>query len=130
MTPAKINLTIYQGADFIKPLQWKTKNPIEDIGLPTYEPLIAVNLTGYSARMQIREKLKDTAFIIELTTANNRIRIDSAVDGKFSLNINSTDTAALSFKTAVYDLEMVDASGIVYRLLSGTVALVPEVTRI
>lgn len=118
MQPATIDLTIYQGSTFSQAFQWKTGNP------PT-----PVNLTGYTARMQIREKLTSPTPIITLTTENGGIVITDAENGSFSLEISATDTAALSFKSAVYDLEFISPSGFVRRLFEGGVTLSPEVTR-
>lgn len=118
MQPANIDLTIYQGSTFSKTFQWKTGNP------PT-----PVNLTGYTARMQIRQKVTSETPIITLTTENGRIIIRDPLEGRFSLEISAEDTAALSFKSAVYDLEFSSPSGIVVRLFEGSVTLSPEVTR-
>jgi hypothetical protein len=118
MKPAVINLTIYQGSTFSQKFQWKTGNP------PT-----PVNLTGYMARMQIREKIKSPNYIINLTTENGGIVITNATNGEFSIEIPANVTASMDFKTAVYDLEFVSPSGIVTRLFQGTVTLSPEVTR-
>jgi hypothetical protein len=118
MTPAKINLIIYQGTTFKKDIQWL-------IGTPP----IPVDITGYTFRMQIREKIKDTIFLIELTTENSKIIITSATEGRFSLVLTATETSLLNFKSAVYDLEVITPSGNVSRFCEGSVQLSLEVTR-
>lgn len=118
MKPAVVNITIYQGSTFSQTFQWKTGNPA-----------MPVNLTGYTARMQIREKISSPDYIIELTTANGGIVIKDAINGTFSIEISATATAAMTFKNAVYDIEFVSPSGVVKRLFGGTVTLSPEVTR-
>ena len=55
MKPAVVNLTIYQGSTFMQEFQWKTGNPA-----------VPVDLTGYTARMQIRPKVTDPAKIAEI----------------------------------------------------------------
>lgn len=118
MKPATIDLTIYQGSTFSQKFQWKTGSPP-----------VPVNLTGYSARMQIREKLRSPTPIITLTTENGGIIITDPENGIFSLEISAEDTANLNFRSAVYDLEFVYPSGVVRRLIEGSVTLSPEVTR-
>jgi hypothetical protein len=118
MEPAKIDLTIYQGSTFSQEFQWKVGSP------PT-----PVDLTGYSARMHIRQKINSPDPIIALTTENGRIVFKDRTNGIFSLEISATDTALLNFRSAVYDLEMVSPSGFVQRLMEGSVELSPEVTR-
>lgn len=117
MKPAAINITIYQGTTHYQEFQWKVGSPA-----------VAVDLTGYTARMQIRPKIVDPTVICSLTTENGGIVISDPVNGKFSINISATDTAAFEFKNAVYDIELVIGSN-VRRLFGGTVTLSPEVTR-
>ena len=119
MKPAKLNLIIYQGSTFIKGFSWQTGDPAQP-----------VNLTGYTARMQIRTKVTDIDVLLELTTENDRIIITDPINGKFELYISSNDTTNLQFKSAVYDLELISPSGIVTtRILEGNVTLSFEVTR-
>jgi hypothetical protein len=87
-----------------------------------------VDLTGLTARMQIRAKLDDTAVIKELTTTNGGIILDNTAK-TIQMYISATDTATFSFQSAVYSLELVSASGEVTQLVNGTLTLVREVTR-
>lgn len=87
-----------------------------------------VNLAGFTARMQIRSKLEDTVVIKELTTQNGGIIIDNTTK-TIQLYMTATDTAALTFSTGVYSLELVSGSGEVTQLITGTITLVKEVTR-
>lgn len=87
-----------------------------------------VNLTGFTARMQIRSTLEDTTVLVSLTTENGGI-ILGGVAGTIALLLTAAATAAFTFSNAVYDLEIIDAGGIVTRLLSGNVILSKEVTR-
>jgi hypothetical protein len=114
MEPAKIDLTIYQGATFRKSLVWKSDG-------------VVVDLTGYTARMQIRESIDATDSLLDLTTENDRIVI-TEVEGKVELVISAADTAALSFVSGVYDLELVSGTEVT-RLCGGKVKLSREVTR-
>ncbi len=87
-----------------------------------------VSLVGYTARMQIREKLDSTEVIKELTTENGGIVLDTA-DYKINLTISATDTASFTFSSAVYSLELVSSTNVVYPFVNGTLTLVKEVTR-
>jgi hypothetical protein len=86
-----------------------------------------VDLTGYTARMQIRSKLEDLTVLTELTTENNRILIDNTLK-TITLTIPANVTAALNFQSAVYSLELVNGSEVT-PFIGGTVSLVKEVTR-
>lgn len=118
MAAFKLNLKVDQGATFSKVVVWKTGTPA-----------VAVDLTGCSARMQVRGKLTDPAVLLELTTTNGGIALGGTT-GTVTINISASQTAAISWVAAVYDLELVFAGGTVRRLLAGSVAVSPEVTRV
>ncbi len=86
-----------------------------------------IDLTGYTARMQIREKLTSTEVVKELTTENSGITIDTA-NYTITINISAADTALFSFKTAVYSLELVKAS-VVLPFIYGSITLDKRTTR-
>ena len=86
-----------------------------------------VPLAGYSARMQIRSKLASTDIIDELTTTNGRIILDTTTS-TITLTIPAATTAAYTFKTAVYSLELV-AGAEVIPFIYGNITLDFEVTR-
>ena len=86
-----------------------------------------VNLTGYTARMNIRSTVDAATILHTLTTENSGIALGGAA-GTVDLLISATDTALFTFGTAVYDLELISGT-VVTRLLSGNVTLSKEVTR-
>lgn len=86
------------------------------------------NLTGMTARMQIRLKLDSSDFISELTTENGGIVIDNTLK-TITIQIPAAVTTAFSFSSAVYSLELVSSGGIVYPFANGSITLVKEVTR-
>lgn len=116
MTAAVYDFVLEQGTTFRKQLTY------------TDSAGVAVDLTGYSARMQLRTKITDANIIILLDNANGRITI-TPTTGVIDLFISDTDTASLTFKTAAYDLEVIAPNGDVTRLLEGTITLSKEVTR-
>lgn len=110
-----------------------TFNQVNALGYTTYtgggvlEYNQPVDLAGFTARMQIRARLEDTTVIKELTTENGGIVINN-VTKTIQLNISATDTAAFSFQTAVYSLELVNGS-VVTPFAGGSLTLIKEVTR-
>lgn len=115
MESGTYNFTIYQGATFNRVLTWKDSNNT------------AVNLTGYTARMMIRDCLESDAPFITLTTENGGITLGGAA-GTITLSISATATAAITQSQGVYDLELVTGSTVT-RLLEGAVTISKEVTR-
>lgn len=87
-----------------------------------------VDLTGMTARMQIRLKVTSDAAIHELTTENGGIILDN-IAKTITLTIPANITADFAFSQAVYDLEMVSSGNIVTSFASGSVVLIKEVTR-
>ncbi|MBP7657633.1 MAG: hypothetical protein KA742_13940 [Pseudoxanthomonas sp.] len=114
MAAAKTKLKIEQGATFRKVFIWKAA------GVP-------VDLTGWTGRMQIRPDVASDEVIASLTTENGGIDIEDA--GTFVLYLSSEQTTAMTFDSAVFDLELVAPNGDVTRLMQGVVTLSPQVTR-
>lgn len=119
--PFKVKLVIYQGATFRKTLTWKVA-PDED------SPKTPVNLTGCTARMQVRAKVGASEVLLSLTTENGGIALGGAA-GTVELLIDDEATAAITWTSGVYDLEIVFPGGQVRRLMYGSVSVSPEVTR-
>ena len=115
-TPAKSKLSIYQGATFRK--RWTFTAPSG----------AAIDLTGCTARMQVRGKITDAAVLLSLTTENGGIALGGAA-GTIDLFVSAVDTAAITWTGGVWDLEIVYAGGDVTRLIGGSVSVSPEVTR-
>lgn len=86
-----------------------------------------VDLTGYTARMQVREKTNSTTFLEELTTENGKIAIDNA-SKTITLTLSATSTAAYTFKTGVYSLELIKGA-VVTSFIYGNITLESEITR-
>lgn len=115
--PFKHNITIIQGATLADVTTWRAGTPP-----------VAVDLTGCTARMQARGKITDTATLLDLTTENGGISL-GGVAGTVTINLSAAASAAITWKAAVYDLEIVFANGTVRRLFSGSISVSPEVTR-
>ena len=111
-----------------------TINSVNSLGFKDYvsggvvEYNKPIELTSFTARMQLRAKLADTEVIHELTTENGGIIINNTTK-TIGLSIPATTTAAFDFQTAVYSLELISAGNQVTPFASGTITLVKEVTR-
>lgn len=110
-----------------------TINEINALSYSTYtsggviEYNIPVNLTGYTARMQVRPNLESATIIASLTTENGGILIDPVLS-TITLFISAADTAQYTFQTAVYSLELVSNQEVI-PFCNGNISLVKEVTR-
>lgn len=125
MKPAKVKLVIYQGATYWKEWIWKDAN--ED----------PINLTNYTARMQIREEVDSEEVLLEILssgTSEKKLYIggkveDDPTNGKYGIWMDASVTAAITFESGVYDIELEDSAGYVRRIMEGKVQVSPEVTR-
>lgn len=135
--PVKVQLQIYQGATFTKRFGWGsypyavTERNGVIVNLATGRPApssdyIAVNLTGWAARMQARRTVGDDTVLFELTSGNGGIVLGN---GTIDVRISAQETSAYAWKNGVWDLELIAPDGTVTRLLEGGVSVSPEVTR-
>ena len=87
-----------------------------------------VSLAGALARMKIRDRVGGTV-LLELTSGapDNRIVVDD-VNHTVLITVAAADTAALTFTTGVYDLEIESAAGVVTTVFRGSVTVLKEVT--
>lgn len=120
-SPAVYTFQIYQGQTWRNTLRLK-----DAAGDP-------IDLTDYTARMQIRETVESATFVLELTTENGRLTIDELA-GEIAVLVDADDTSAIELPLGepgqwVYDLEIIDSSDVVTRVLQGAVVMHAEVTR-
>ena len=116
MAAGKRDIFIEQGATFRMNLVWKDSNEVP------------VNLTGYTARMQIRRTYNNPSTLLSLSTANGAIALGGSA-GTITIVGAATMTDDMASRLGVYDLELQSADGTVTRLLEGKVTISPEVTR-
>ena len=114
MTPGLVHFVCPQGTTFKRTLTYTLDN-------------IPIDLSGYSARLQVREAYYSTEPLISLETGDGITISGSA--GIINIQINSTDTSAMIAGTHVYDLEIQSPSGDIDRLIEGNFTVTPEVTR-
>jgi hypothetical protein len=115
MIAAKYRLDIEHGATFKQNFVWMDATRVP------------INLTGCTARMQIRQKFTSDEFYVELTTENGKIVLGGTT-GTVDLIMSPTDTESI-LTNGVYDLEVIFTNGDVVRLLYGAVNISKNVTR-
>lgn len=92
-----------------------------------------IDMTGFTARMQIRASLNATDIIDTFTTEDVRlpdtgIVIDN-VNKTITIKIEASVTEAYTFNTAVFSLEAISTDGVVSRIIAGDVTSTKDVTR-
>ncbi|WP_440066430.1 hypothetical protein [Streptosporangium sp. OZ121] len=108
-------LTIDQGTTVDRALRWLKQ------GIP-------VDLTGFTARMEIRDR-PGGVLLYRLSTADGTLSVGGADNlGAIGIHIPADVTSAWEWRSGVYDLELVSPAGVVTRLLQGSVTVSPEVT--
>lgn len=117
MSQGIYNMTIEQGSTFKLSLVYK--NHLNAI----------VDLTGYSARMQIRSTLSASTKLFEVTTDTPEQLWIVPSAGQINIKIPHTSTSALAPSIAVYDLEIESSEGEVIKLIKGRCRIEGEVTR-
>lgn len=113
---AVYDITIEQGATFRLSLVWKDSSNVP------------VNLTGYTARMQVRRSYTDTVIQLAMTTESGSITLGGSA-GTINVVSAATATEDIAARAGVYDLELMSSDGVVTRLVEGKVTIKPEVTR-
>jgi hypothetical protein len=114
MTAGIYNFTIDQGSTWTLQLVYTDANGT------------AINLTGYTAKMQLRSKFGSDTAVLTLATGGQGIVI-TPLTGTLNLTATDEQTGAISPGFYVYDLEL-DLAGVITRLIQGQVTLSPQVT--
>lgn len=110
------NVVIDQGADWFLDVTYDNPN-----GTP-------INLTGYTAALQIRSLPSDPTAVLSLTTGSG-ITI-TAVTGLVAIHATAAQTRAIDEGVYYYDLEITaPGTGVVTRLIQGQADVSAEVTR-
>jgi hypothetical protein len=112
--PGRYNITVYKGTTFTLAPVWKIGG-------------YAVNLTDYSAKMQVRAAT-DASVLVELSTDNGKIVITPAL-GKLTLTLTSAQTTALTSGKYFYDLNLTAPDTTVTKILEGVFLVNDSVTQ-
>lgn len=116
MTAGIYNFTIDQGAQYTTQIIFANAQ-----GVP-------IDLTGYTASMQLREQAASpNPADLTLTSSNGGITI-VPVAGEMDILMTSAQTGALDARFYVYDLEIA-LSGVVTRIIQGQITVSAQVTQ-
>jgi hypothetical protein len=116
MRPVKRNLECWQGKTF------------EQIYLFKDVDENAIDMSGWTARMQVRVTIDASTYLVELTTENDGIIIDGPA-GSVTLFIDDVTTSSFPPGSYKYDLELETPLEKVYGPLYGSFKVKAEVTR-
>lgn len=85
-----------------------------------------INLSGYSARGQVKKQYSSTDILFNLNPT-----IDTSyVSGLVNISGNATGLAILPVGIFVYDVELYNSGGYVFKPIQGYLSLYPESTNI
>lgn len=119
ITVLEADLTINQGSRFEQPLNVKENGAVKD-------------LTGCTARMQIRRWRDNAVVLASYTTENGMITINPTA-GRVTIIVPASETVNYNWGDGFYDMELIDPSlspaNDVIRIMQGRVHVTPEVTR-
>ena len=113
INPGKYNITAYQGATYNFDMVWSTDN-------------VPVNLTPYTAAMQVRENANAATPILSLTSGSGITLGGTA--GSIAVNIPASTMGSAIAGNYVYDLELTNGTEVI-RLIQGSFAIQAEITK-
>jgi hypothetical protein len=108
-----IDIVVYQGKTINFEVIWGGSTPVD--------------VTGFSAKLQARETAASVTTLFSVT--NGAGITVGTTDGKFTISMTATNTAALTPSVGVYDFEITAPSGAVYLVMSGKFTILAEVSR-
>jgi hypothetical protein len=109
------NFEVDQNATFSFIVEYKDNN-----GLP-------INLTGATAKMQVRDTKGGDKLAFSLTSPSGGIIIDP-LNGKLTIKITPTQTNKLFYPKSSYDIMITDSNANKIKLLEGFMTLSRSVT--
>jgi len=107
--------------------QFTVENPASGLYLQGGNALSAVDITGYTARMQLRSLPNDPIAVLTLTNTSG-ITIDGPT-GTLAVRATAAQTAAIIAGPYYYDLEITSPTGVKTRIVQGELNVNAEVTR-
>lgn len=119
MKPAENNFTVIQGDVFNKSYVWSQKN---DDGTTSI-----FDLTGYTAKMQLRIRQTDITPILSFTTSDDTITL-GGVDGTIDLHQDADVMAMVVGGEYIYSLKLIPNAENDFTLMFGVITVTPQVT--
>jgi hypothetical protein len=106
------NITVDQGSDYFSTVYAKETNGL------------ATDLTGYTARGQVRKTYSSlTSYKIVTTIVNPE-------SGSIEISLSNVTTSAMKAGRYVYDIEVVSPTGIIRRVVEGQLEVMPSASAI
>lgn len=87
-----------------------------------------INITGYTAALQLRSLPSDTTAALSLTSPAGGITITGA-QGLVAIHATAAQTGAIVAGYYYYDLEITSPANIITRLVQGQILVSAQVTR-
>ena len=109
------NFEVDQNATFSFVVEYKDNNET------------AIDLTGASAKMQVRDAKGGTKLAVTLTSPSGGIVINGPL-GKLTVTLTPTQTNKIFYPKSVYDIMVIDSNGNKIKLLEGFMTLNRSVT--
>jgi len=110
------NITTTQGDTFSRILTY------------TNNAKVPHNLTGYTAKMQVRTSTDSDTVVLELSTTNGYIVLGGTA-GTITLTVPSGVMSVINSGLYVYDLEIVSGAGVRTTIVNGNFNLKAQVTK-
>lgn len=104
----KVNLIIDQGTTFSKSIDLKDANN---------NPL---DVTDYESRGQLRK---------HYLSSNSISFSTSLTEGQLTISLTANQTSSIVSGRHVYDVELINPSGSISRIMEGIITVTPEVTK-
>lgn len=105
----KVNIVIDQGTTFNTDYTFTDENDLP------------IDFSTFQGRSQMRKTYtSSTSYAFTVSLGNT---------GIISLSMNAATTSSITAGRYLYDLEVVDSSNVVSRLVEGIVTVTPEITR-
>ena len=84
----------------------------------------AVNTYGFTASSQLRR-----SYYSANASGNITLAFSNTANGEISMSMTANQTANLKAGRYVFDIKTTNPSGVVSRILEGTITVLPQVTR-
>jgi len=118
MRAANYNFVIQQGTTVQRRIVWRDGDG---------EP---IDLAGYRAKMHVKKGYEAEEPILELSTSDGSLELETEDKGEIWIQIEPTQTWDLEPDNYIYDLLLISADDMYYRLLEGEFLIKPAVTAV
>lgn len=114
MKPGNYNIKFYRGTTLDIEVTYSINN-------------VPVNLSGYTATMDVRPSPSSSTLITQLTTENGGITLNQQT-GLIEIFISADDSGNLPLGQFQYDLNIISSSDFVTKILKGAFVVLDPVT--